>query len=360
MNWIHERLPGMTEAELLDLNEAVNKAIAKGLNDETAKPIFPITDGLADYLKAMGDGSKPYEGLQTGIDVIDHLIGGLNRFVLLAARAGTGKSTLAMQMAVGVIETEQVPVIYYSFEMPRADIMTLALQNLRRGHDQKLTRHQIVIQGNSTLNSDVTAAIHESADALKELGGLLFVIDASDGDPTTDRMSADIAQVRQLTGAKDVLIIIDSIQDLVKPGNAGSTAAEAETAQKLVEIQMATEATILAISQKSKGASLDDPYAAVLGSVSLIHKPTSVLELISVYDLLRPIKDPSVLSMYRRLADQVDVPRPVIARVIKGRHNGTGHASLKFYGRHAYFEVGQIKDYATGENDLYAINSFTN
>lgn len=361
MTWIVDKASSLSPAELLDWNEAINKQIAKGLGEaeNAPMPLLPITDGLDAYLADMGDGSREYEGLTTGIDAIDHLIGGLNRFVLLAARSGTGKSTLAMQMALGVIQTEQVPVLYYSFEMPRADITTLALQNLRRGYAQKLNRHQIVMQGNANLNSEITIAITESAAALRELGGMLFVVDASAGDPTTERMSADIDQVRQTTGATNVLVIIDSIQDLIKPGNSGSTAAEAETAQKIVELQMETEATFLAISQKAKGASLDDPYAAVLGSVSLIHKPTAVVELISVYDMLRACKDATALSVYRRLADTVDIPRPVVARVVKGRHNGTGHASLKFYGPHAYFETGQIPDYATGEHDLYALNSFT-
>ncbi len=361
MSWIVDKASTLSPAELLDWNEAINKQIAKGLGEaeNAPMPLGPITDGLDAYLHDMGNGSREYEGLCTGINTIDHLIGGINRFVLLAARSGTGKSTLAMQMAIGVIETEQVPVIYYSFEMPANDITTLALQNLRRGYEQKLSRHQIVMQGNSTLKSDVTAAIQESAAALRELGGMLFVVDASAGDPTTERMSADIDQVRKATGATNVLVIIDSIQDLIKPGNSGSTAAEAETAQKIVELQMETEATFLAISQKAKGANLDDPYAAVLGSVSLIHKPTAVVELISVYDMLRACKDADALRNYRKLADAAGMPRPVVARVIKGRHNGSGHASLKFYGPHAYFETGQIPDYATGEYDLYALNSFT-
>jgi len=361
-DWTIEKVARLTGTELHEYNEAINDRLAIELGDEpVVLPITPITVGLDTYLDGLGDGSKKYEGLETGMEEFDKLIGGLNRFTLLAARAGTGKSTLAVQLALGVIQTSEVPVLYYSFEMPRADIMTMVIQNLRRPHHYKLTRPEIVLRGRATGNSHETKdAITESTAALRELGGFLFVVDAADGEPTTERMKKDIEDVRAATKATDVLVIIDSIQDLVKPGNAGSTAAEAETAQRIVELQMDTGATFLAISQKSKGASLDDPYAAVLGSVSLIHKPTAVVELISVYDMMRACKDADALRAFRKCADLIDVPRPVIARVIKGRHNGTGHASLKFYGAHAYFEVGQIPDYATGENDLYALNSFTN
>ncbi len=351
----------LSASQLAEIQNLITKRLADP-DDDTGpyKSPLPLNFGLNDYLRRLGDGSREFEGLSTGLDPIDHLIGGLNRFTLLAARAGTGKSTLAVQMALGAIQAEQIPVIYYSFEMPRDDIMTMVLQNLRRGHDLKLTRRQIVLQGNSSLNSEVRHAIVETAAAVKEAGGLLYVIDAADGEPSTDRMLADIEMIKTLHETTEVLVIIDSIQDLVKPGNAGSTAAEADVAQKIVELQMATDASFLAISQKAKGASIDDPYAAVLGSVSLIHKPTAVVELISVYDMLRAVKDPQMLNTYRRLTDTTDIPRPVIARVIKGRHNGTGHASLKFYGPHAYFETGQITDYATGEYDLYAMNGFTN
>ena len=98
----------MSINELHGWNAAINARIADRLQDpdySTANPVYPVTANLDDYLASLGDGSRPYEGLSTGLDAIDHLIGGLNRFTLLAARAGTGKSTLAVQMSLGSIQT---------------------------------------------------------------------------------------------------------------------------------------------------------------------------------------------------------------------------------------------------------------
>ncbi len=361
MTWINEKAATLSHAELLDWNESINKAIAKQLGDEPdTPPIPPIVDGLADYLASFSDGTRPYEGLQTGMDEIDHLIGGLHKFVLLAARAGAGKSTLAVQLALGVIATEQCPVLFYSFEMERRDVLTMLMQNLRRGHAYKLTRNEIILHGAKPISTDSADAIHESGEALQEIGHNFYVVDSTDGPPSLDRMTVDIERLKQTHNTDKVLVVVDSLQDVINIGNAGSTAAEAEVAQRVVEIQQATNATFLCISQKAKGSNPQDPYSGVLGSVSLIHKPTSVLEMLGVHDLIRNIKDADATRTYLKLADQSDIPRPVICRVLKGRFNGSGHVSLAHYGRHGYLEVGRIKDYDTGESSLYGLNSFTN
>lgn len=355
-DWIADKVRGLTQVDLHRFNKAINARIAEGLTTDAPNPLTATND-LAGYLSDLGDGTNSLEGLRTGIDELDHLIGGINRFTLLAARAGTGKSTLAVQMALGVIATG-VPVLYYSYEMPRRDVITMALQNLRRGHTTALTRSDIILRGRTTYEPQ-QAALQEAAAALSELGGSLYIVDAAMGEPSLDRMRGDIERVEQTHGAKP-LVIIDSIQDLVKPGNAGATSAEAETAQQIVELQMETEATILAISQKAKGNNLDDPYSAVLGSVSLIHKPNCIFELIGVHDLIRGLKDADLIHTYRKLADASDIPRPVIARVIKGRFNGTGHVSLKHYGRYSYFEPGRIHDYDVNpDGSIYDLNAFT-
>ncbi len=344
-----------SDDELAEANKLISAKIAAQLvNGPVERPLAPAADHMTDYLLSLGYGDKPYEGLATGLDEFDHLIGGLNRFVLLAARAGTGKSTLAIQLGLGALQTAGTPMLFYSYEMQRRDVYTMMLQNLTRMADYHLTRKEIILHGNNAISTDSANAIKAASDVLQELGDRIWVIDATDGEPSTSHMAEDIERVRAETGSKEVLVIVDSIQDLVQVGSAGSTAAEAELAQHMVEIQQATNATILAISQKSKGGSFEDPYAGILGSVSMMHKPTAVVDLASVYDLIRQIKDGDAKRTYQKLAELSDVPNPVIATVLKGRNNGHGHVNLKFYGRYGYFEPGRIHDFdANTETSIY-------
>ena len=76
---------------------------SKEVQKAKATELRPITSLFADHKESLGDGSKKYRGLETGIKEIDEMSQGLDGFVLLAARAGTGKTTLAMQLALGVI-----------------------------------------------------------------------------------------------------------------------------------------------------------------------------------------------------------------------------------------------------------------
>lgn len=338
-------------------SEELQKRVKESSERLKQRNIKPASEFLQEYRLGLGDGSRSIEGLSTGCDEIDHLIGGLNRFVLMAARAGTGKSTLAIQIALGTAAIEGVPVIYYSFEMSRANIFTMMMQNLRRGTGKYFTRNEVVLRGNSqSLPADTLAAINESFNALSEIAANFYVVDTSDGSADLERIEKDI---RVVTESHKIppLVIIDSIQDLVKPDNSGATIAEAITAQKIVELQQSTNATFLAISQKSKGGNIDDPYAGVLGSVAMIHKPTTVVELRGVHDLIRQVKDQYIAGNYRKLADSSDIPRPVVMSVLKGRNNGYGNVVLKHYGKFSYFETGKITDYNNGETSLYDLNS---
>lgn len=354
-DFIQSQVNGWTPDRVEQYYKAINQRIARELQEPPIEPpLTPASNQMSEFLLSLGYGDKPYEGIATGIKEFDNLIGGLNKFVLLAARAGVGKSTLAIQIALGALQHSEVPILFYSFEMSRHDIFAMMMQNLTRTMDYHLTRKEIVLHGNKPINSNSGNAISEAATMLQDLSPDLYVIDATDGDPTTSRIETDIDRIKEQTGKEDVLVVIDSLQDLVEVGSAGATSAEAVLAQHIVEIQQSTKATFLAISQKAKGGTFDDPYAGVLGSVSLIHKPTAVVELLSVYDLIRQVKDRELVKTYTRLADTSDIANPVIARVIKGRNNGHGHVALMHYGPHGYFEVGRVPDFDVNtETSLY-------
>lgn len=319
------------------------------IDDLPVEPNLPeglpisLSGSLDDYLKSLGDGSREFEGLETGISKIDQMIGGLNKFVLLAGMSGVGKSVLAVQLALGVMAKEKIPVVYYSFEMDKRDVITMALQNISR----KLYRNTLILQGNKTdLEDKYKQDINKTVSEIKKLAGLFYIKDASSGKtPDIEAITQEIGIIKQLNHAKNVLVVIDSIQDII-PIEANQTQAEAQTAQRLVELQQKTKATILAIAQKNKaGVGSGGGYGSVMGSVGFIHKPTTVLELISGQEAISRLKQEDssktgeVEEKIKASKNNPDLAKPVWLNIIKGRNSGEGLLELGFYGQYRYYEV---------------------
>lgn len=335
------------------IDKAVHAIAAEEIGVHKVPDASPISSGLDSYFSRLGDGSRSLEGLRTGLPQIDELIGGLNRFVLLAGTGGTGKSSLALQLSLGVIKHEQIPVLYLSYELEFDDVITILLQNLSRFNAHKLFRQEVVLRGNSpSLASHAKQSLADSRARLSDYASMLHVRDATD-------ISADTKEIEELITAvkgdhPNCLVVVDSIQDLVANGTTNQAGQEALTAQRLVEIQQRTKCTILAISQKSKAGVTMGGYTSVLGSVAMVHKPTSVIEMTGAKELLSRIKDEDTRHMFTKLANLSSIPQPVFFNVLKGRNNGYGITALKYHGPHRYFEPGVVHDYNT-EMSLYKL-----
>jgi replicative DNA helicase len=338
------------------------------LTKELAEMIHPITADLEGYKNQLGDGSTELRGIATGINEIDKLIGGLDRFVLLAGRSGAGKTTLALQLGLGALE-QGTPVIIYSLEMSRYEIITKLVQTIARG----LFTNTIELRGNDPkLEAEYKQLLEQSLQRLSRVGERLFIKDASGGipkllPPSTDdykdkrpTVYDDVEQVKQLTGKDRVLVIIDSIQDIVSTSNANQVQAEVEAVNQITTLQQKTNATVLCTSQKNKGSiNSKDSYGDVLGSVSLIHKPNTVIELVTIKEMIaKKLGDKSDKDQRERLERvAADIEQdakggkvtPMILNVIKGRYTGTDYLPLKYYGAYGYFDAGIDSNY----NDVY-------
>ena len=140
--------------------------------------LLPIMADLEQYKQELGDGSKTIRGLQTGFTEVDELISGLDRFVLLAGRSGAGKTTLATQLALGVADT--TPVLFYSLEMGKYEIITMMLQALAKG----LYRNDIELRGNDPkLPAETKAKLDNAYQRLLELAPNIYIKDATTGIP---------------------------------------------------------------------------------------------------------------------------------------------------------------------------------
>lgn len=334
------------------------------LKKEQAEYIHPLNADLQDYKESLGDGSRPFRGLATGFDEIDEIIGGLDRFILLAGRSGAGKTTLALQLALGVAQHK--PVTIYSFEMSRNEIITSLLKATahRLGLEGLYTK-TIELQGNDpNLPSNVADAIAQSLTELDRTGERVFIKDSSQGIPAilpyptqgkTDKSPTiydDIERVKKICKSDEVLVLIDSVQDVVDTSNPNQVQAEIKAVNDLTILQQKTGATILVTAQKNKGSvNSQDSYGDVMGSMSFIHKPNTVIELVTLAEMINKA-DKDHKEKIKDLADEIEQEskqgncKPMFLNVIKGRFTGVESLPLKFYGAYGYFEAGQDKNYS--------------
>ena len=341
---------------------------SKELQKERADKIHPLSTDLQAYKESLGDGSRPFRGLSSGFDEIDNLIGGLDRFILLAGRSGAGKTTLALQLALGVAQSK--PVLIYSFEMSRNEIITsLVKATAHRLGLEGLYTKTIELQGNDpNLDPKVADVLAQSLTELERTGERLFIKDSSEGIPKllphqgdkTPTIYDDIEQVKKVCKSDEVLVLIDSVQDIVNTQNPNQVQAEIEAVNNLTELQQRTKATILVTAQKSKsGATGGDSYGAVMGSMMFIHKPNTVLELHTFKEAISKA-DKDEKERLEQLADEIEVNakngkcKPMVLEVVKGRFTGEANLPLKFYGAYGYFEAGKDANYSDTYN---AINS---
>jgi hypothetical protein len=148
-------------------------------------------------------------------------------------------------------------------------------------------------------------------------------------------------------------VVVDSVQDIV-PLTPNQIQAEIQTVQELTEVQQKTGVTILVIAQKNKGSiNSVDSYGDVMGSMSFIHKPNTVLEIITPKELIAKSKgDPKLAQEIEQNieADAKDgYAKPMYLNIIKGRYTGTSAIPLQYYGAYGYYEGGKSKRY----NDVY-------
>lgn len=312
-------------------------------------PLPKPLDNASTFFNKLNDGSREYLGLKTGLKEFDELISGLQKFVLFAGAGGTGKSTLALQLALGVIENGQCPVIYYCFEMEQFDVYTMLTQLAGKETKDYLSKQDILLHGNDKNQPETMAKVQAARSTIDKYKDNLYVLGASDA-PDLVTMEAQIKGIMQRHSTNQALVIIDSVQDVLLTGMSG-TEAEAATAAAITAMQQSTGATILGISQKSKSGFTNGGYGSVLGSVSWVHKPTAVLEFIGVKEAITQLPKKEQAKFYS-LSNLSDIAQPVFARVIKGRNTGYGQIALKYHGRDGYFESGRVKDYDT-EPSLY-------
>lgn len=106
-------------ADLLDQAEQSIFSIAGDMTEQDFRRVGDIAPAALETLKRMSESRGGVTGLSTGLESLDRLTTGFHpgELIILAARPGVGKTSLALNMARHIAEQGQGCVAFFSLEM---------------------------------------------------------------------------------------------------------------------------------------------------------------------------------------------------------------------------------------------------
>ena len=307
---------GMGEAgEILEASEQKIYAIRRGQSAQEMVPLRQVLPDVLDRLGEMSEHENHLPGLSTGLSAIDQKITGLNKsdLILLAARPGMGKTSLALNVALNVAR-EGKTVAVFSLEMSREQLATRLLSSEALVENNRLRT--------GLLRETDWAKIAGAATVLNRLDILI------DDNPLLSVADMN-AKGRRLEGL--ALVVVDYLQLMTSSGGG----SRGENRQQVVSDMsrmlkiMAKELNVpvICLSQLSRANEKRDdkrPMLSDLRESGAIEQDADI-----------------VLFLYRDDYYNEDSEKHNIAECIvaKNRHGETGKVELRWMPEYTQFST---------------------
>ncbi|MFY2557076.1 replicative DNA helicase [Corallococcus terminator] len=231
------------ELEVL-LDEAERKVflLAEKKREGDLRPVSELMEQTLDLLDKMKAAATGITGLSTGYIDLDNQLTGLHagELIILAARPGIGKTSLAMNIAVHAALKENKAVGIFSLEMPADQLLMRLLASTARVDMKKLRGGRL--------------SPHDE-EKFQEMAGALYnapiYIDDSGGLSPFD-LRAKARRVKQ-KDPRLSLLVIDYLQLMHQKGKVESRQLEvAEISRALKQLAKELEVPIIALSQLNR------------------------------------------------------------------------------------------------------------
>ena len=128
-----------------DMLEAAEKKIfglRRGNTGDSLEHVGTVLQQVFDHLTEMSEAGSDISGISTGLRDLDKFISGLNKgnLMLLAARPGMGKTSMALNIALNVAKKyPKRTVVFFSLEMSKTELVTRLISNESFVDNRKLT-----------------------------------------------------------------------------------------------------------------------------------------------------------------------------------------------------------------------------
>ena len=298
-----------TPAEILESAEKKIYALRNGNAGETLQHIGVVLVNVFDRLDELSRSDNEFPGLSTGLHDLDHKINGLNKsdLLLIAARPGMGKTSLALNIALDVAKKSAKTVAFFSLEMSREQLAMRLLSNESFVDNQKL------LTGRLTEEEWTKIGIASSA---------LSQTDIRVDDNPSISVAEMNAKCRRLDNLG--LVLIDYLQLMTSAGT-GQTSNNANRVQVVSDISRALKimakelnVPVICLSQLSRANESRTDKRPMLSDL----RESGAIEQDA----------DEVLFIYRDDYYHPDTPEKNVAEIIvaKNRHGETGTVKLQW------------------------------
>ena len=129
-----------TASEIMESAEKKIYALRRGNSGDSLQHIGMVLVNVFERLDELSRSENAFPGLSTGLRDLDRKINGLNKsdLLLIAARPGMGKTSIALNIALAVAKKTEKTVAYFSLEMSREQLAIRLLSNESFVDNQKL------------------------------------------------------------------------------------------------------------------------------------------------------------------------------------------------------------------------------
>lgn len=300
------------EAKVFEIAEAGARTVSGFV------PIQPILGQVVDRIQELYDRDSPagITGVPTGLADLDEKTSGLqpSDMIVLAARPGMGKTSLALNIAETVAVEAGLPVAVFSMEMPGTQLATRFLSSVGRIDQHKIRTGKLTDEEWQRLTYAL-GKLHEAPIFIDETPGL---------NPTDLR--ARCRRLHRQCGRLG-LIVIDYLQLMTSLKESDNRSAElSEISRSVKSLAKELHVPIIALSQLNR--SLEQrpnkrPVASDLRESGAIEQDADI-----------------IMFIYRDEIYNPDSPDKGMAELIisKHRNGSTGTVRMTFIGEFTRFE----------------------
>ena len=304
-----------------DMLEAAEQRIYAIRRGRSAQGMVPVSMVLGDVMSQLAElsarGGKSVPGLSTGLSAVDAKINGMNKsdLLLLAARPGMGKTSMALNVALSAARESGKTVAIFSLEMSKEQLVTRLIAS------EGLVENQRLITGN--LRESDWQRIAEAASALSCMDIRI------DDNPllTVADMNAKCRRLENLG-----LVVIDYLQLMTSAGGKGYSGenrqqAVSDISRMLKIMAKELQVPVLCLSQLSRANEKREdkrPMLSDLRESGAIEQDADI-----------------VMFLYRDDYYNADTEKRNVAECIvaKNRHGETGKVELRWMPEYTAFST---------------------
>ena len=302
-----------------DMLEAAEQRIYAIRRGRSAQGMVPVSMVLGDVMSQLAElsarGGKSVPGLSTGLSAVDAKINGMNKsdLLLLAARPGMGKTSMALNVALSAARESGKTVAIFSLEMSKEQLVARLIAS------EGLVENQRLITGN--LRESDWQRIAEAASALSCMDIRI------DDNPllTVADMNAKCRRLENLG-----LVVIDYLQLMTSAGGKGYSGenrqqAVSDISRMLKIMAKELQVPVLCLSQLSRANEKREdkrPMLSDLRESGAIEQDADI-----------------VMFLYRDDYYNADTEKRNVAECIvaKNRHGETGKVELRWMPEYTAF-----------------------